>query len=55
MELLRVSPGLAELSEAGGDLSCHIAEREAVFEPSDMCAGEGLDLSPELPDLIQLC
>lgn len=50
-----VSPGLAELPEAGGDLRCHVAERDAVFEPSDSSAGEGADFSLELPDLIQLC
>lgn len=55
MDLLRVSPGLAKLSEVGGDLCCHIAEWEAVFEPSDTCTGEGVDFGPELPDLIQLC
>lgn len=50
-----VSPGLAELPEAGGDLCCHIAERDTVFEPGDVSAGEGADFSPELTDLIQLC
>lgn len=49
------SPGLAELPEAGGDLRRHVAERDAVFEPSDMSSGEGADFGSELPDLVQLC
>lgn len=51
---LGASPGLAELPEAGGNLCRHITERHAVFEPSDMSSGKGVDFSPELPDLVQL-
>lgn len=47
------SPGLADLPEAGGDLRCHVAEWDAVFEPSNMSAGEGADFGLELPHLIQ--
>lgn len=48
------SPGLAELPEAGGNLCCHIAEWDAVFEPGDTSTGKGADFGPELTDLIQL-
>lgn len=51
---LGASPGLAELPQAGGDLGGHVAERDAVFEPSDVSAGEGADFRPELADFVQL-
>lgn len=53
--LEEVSPGLAELLEAGGYLSRHIVEGEAIFEPCDLGAGEGVDVGPELSALIQVC
>lgn len=52
---LGASPGLAKLPEAGGNLCCHIAEWDAVFEPRDTSTGKGADFRPELTDLIQLC
>lgn len=48
-------PGLAGLPQAGGDLCCHITEKNPIFDPSDTGIGKGVDICPEFPNFIQLC